>query len=287
MIKKQIIPTAEPYFMPGGKTACLLVHGFTGAPKEMLPMAEALHKQGLTVMGIRLAGHATQVEDMLRMKYKDWLVSVEDGISMLKGNYEHVFLAGLSMGGVLVLTAASYNEVNGVIALSAPYKLDHDWRLKFARPLSRVTRWVNKEDNSEKESDSDHIDYPVYPLHAIAELIDLTKVMREALPRIKAPVLLINSKADKTVSLDNAENIKARLTSKNVEQLILERSGHVITEGVEREIAFEAAYRFYQETQLGNIHYLSGVNIQYANRHSNLHFRPTSKQYIPDLRYGK
>ena len=247
MLINQIIPTAEPYFMHGGKTACLLVHGFTGAPKEMLPMAEALHKHGLTVMGIRLAGHATQVEDMLRMRYKDWLASVEDGIAMLKSSYDRIFLAGLSMGGVLVLSAASYNQVDGVIAMSAPYQMDDDWRLKFARPLSLVMRWVNKDDNPDEESNSGHIDYPVYPLHAIAELIDLTRVMQEELPRIKAPVLLINSKADTTVSLDNAEKIKAKLTSENVEQLILEKSRHVVTEGVEREIVFEAAYRFIEK----------------------------------------
>ena len=244
MIKTQIIPTAEPFFMPGGKTACLLVHGFTGAPKEMRLMAEALNKRGLTVMGIRLAGHATQVEDMLRMRYEDWLASVEDGISMLKDAYEHVFIAGLSMGGALVLAAASYNQVDGVIALSAPYQLEADWRLKIARPLSLVVRWIKKDSDPEKESNSDHVDYPVYPLHAIAELDDLTRAMQKELPKIKAPVLLINSKADQEVPLDNAERIKAKLTTKNVEQLILEKSDHVITEGVEREIAFEAAYQF-------------------------------------------
>ena len=59
-----IIPTAEPFYLPGNNIGCLLVHGFTGAPKEMRWMGEFLGNQGYTVLGIRLAGHATTPEDM-------------------------------------------------------------------------------------------------------------------------------------------------------------------------------------------------------------------------------
>jgi len=46
-----IIPTAEPFFLPGNRVGCLLVHGFTGAPKEMRWMGEFLNQQGYTVLG--------------------------------------------------------------------------------------------------------------------------------------------------------------------------------------------------------------------------------------------
>lgn len=244
MIKKQIIPTAEPFFMPGGKTACLLIHGFTGAPKEMRPMTDALHKRGLPVMGIRLAGHATQVEDMVQCRYQDWLASVEDGINLLKDTYGKIFLISLSMGGALALSVASYNEVAGVIAMAAPFEMESDWRLRFAHPLSLLIRWKKKEHTNEKKISDGHVDYSIYPMHAIAELDDLTKAMQKELYKIKAPVLLINSKVDPVVPIANAENIKQNLTTKTVEQVILEKSGHVITEDVENEIAFEAAYQF-------------------------------------------
>ena len=66
---KQIIPTAEPFFLPGqpGKPGCLLIHGFTGAPKEMRWMGEYLSREaGFPCLGVRLAGHATQPADMIR-----------------------------------------------------------------------------------------------------------------------------------------------------------------------------------------------------------------------------
>ena len=66
----QIIPTAEPFFFPGqgenARIGCLVTHGFTGAPKEMRWLGEYLHRQGYTVCGMRLAGHATRPADMVR-----------------------------------------------------------------------------------------------------------------------------------------------------------------------------------------------------------------------------
>jgi carboxylesterase len=79
----QIIPTAEAFFLPGQgentRIGCLLTHGFTGAPKEMHPLGENFNRRGYTVYGIRLNGHATRPEDMIRSRWRDWLLSVEDG----------------------------------------------------------------------------------------------------------------------------------------------------------------------------------------------------------------
>ena len=79
MSHMQIISTAEPFFIPGGPVGCVLVHGFTGSPKEMRMLGEYLHQQGHSVFGVRLAGHATTMEDMIRSRRQDWLASVEDG----------------------------------------------------------------------------------------------------------------------------------------------------------------------------------------------------------------
>jgi len=44
-----LIPTAEPFFYPGNETGCLLIHGFTGAPKEMRWLGEYLTGKGYNV----------------------------------------------------------------------------------------------------------------------------------------------------------------------------------------------------------------------------------------------
>src|SRR5690349_25061269 len=131
----QIIPSTEPFFFPGNEIGCLLTHGFTGTPKEMRWMGEYLHKQGFTVLGVRLAGHATRPEDMIRTRYNDWLASIEDGFRLLSGTAKRIYLMGLSMGGVLSLTLASYLPVRGIVAMATPYKLPDDWRLRYTKIL--------------------------------------------------------------------------------------------------------------------------------------------------------
>src|SRR5512147_3178945 len=111
----QIIPTAEPFFFLGdsSKPACLLIHGFTGTPKEMRWMGEFLNRHGYTCLGIRLTGHATNPEDMIRSNWTDWVASVEDGYHLLRGFADHIYLVGLSMGGALALLMSTRLDVKG------------------------------------------------------------------------------------------------------------------------------------------------------------------------------
>ena len=83
-------------------------------------MGEALHQQGYTCLGVRLAGHATRPEDMIRAHWTDWTASVEDGYQILCGLSSNIFLVGLSMGGILSLLMSTKLNVKGVIAMSTP-----------------------------------------------------------------------------------------------------------------------------------------------------------------------
>src|SRR5215207_3533345 len=142
----QIIPTAEPFLFVGepGKSACLLIHGFTGTPKEMRWMGEFLNQQGYTCLGIRLTGHATQPEDMIRSTWTDWTASVEDGYHLLRGLTDTIFLVGLSMGGVLSLLMSTRLDVCGVVAMSTPYKLPDDPRLSHIDWISKIVSYMPK-----------------------------------------------------------------------------------------------------------------------------------------------
>jgi len=247
MENQLIIPTAEPFLFGAGRTGCVLVHGFTGAPKEMRLMGEALHRKGITSLGVRLAGHATQPKDLSRTLWRDWLTSVEDGIHILSGICDKVFIAGLSLGGILALVAASrYDQLKGAIAIAAPYTLGNDWRLKFARPLSALIPEIEKKGGESRDpaTTREHVDYPAYPTKGIAELHALTEVLHQSLPNIKIPVLLVNSRADRTVPIWHAEEIQQHIRSADVDRMILEESGHVITEDIGREEVFEAAFQF-------------------------------------------
>jgi len=255
-----IIPTAEPFYFPGGPTGCLLIHGFTGTPKEMRWMGEFLAAAGHTVLGVRLAAHATRPEDMLHVQWEDWLASIEDGWNILNGalarqasSQPRIYVMGLSMGGVLSLLFASqrFSErypVAGVVAMSTPFALPPDWRLGYVKLLHWFQPSVPKgpPDWHNEEAARDHIDYPSYPTVAIAQLDLLLEQMRAALPRVAVPVLLMHSRQDTGVDPQNMSSIYNHLGNQDKEMLWVENSGHVITREPERQRVFQAALDFIQ-----------------------------------------
>jgi carboxylesterase len=249
----QIIPTAEPFLLLGepSKPACLLIHGFTGAPKEMRWMGEFLNQHGYTCLGIRLAGHATDPEDMIRSNWTDWTASVEEGHSLLRSLTANIFLIGLSMGGVLSLLMSTRLAVDGVVAMSTPYKLPDDPRLRHIDWIARMIPYMpksNEEPGSswfDKEAWKDHVSYPQNPVRSIGQLNQLLGALRNALPEVRAPVLLIHSKDDNYVLPENIELLYADLVNASDKtKLYVTGSGHVIPRDAARQQVFQHALKF-------------------------------------------
>ena len=254
----EIIPTAEPFFFPGdpSKPACLLIHGFTGAPKEMRSMGEYVNRQGYTCLGIRLAGHATHPEDMIRSRYTDWIASVESGYHMLRGITDNIFLAGLSMGGVLALLTSTSLKVRGVIAMSTPGRLPKDYPIWFLRAASKVMKYSSKRKGEpgsgwfDKTAYQEQISYPQNPVRSVAELKELILAMNAALLRVTVPVLLMHSKDDTYVLPENMERIySALVNAQEKTKLYITGSGHVVTRDAAREQVFQFALEFIQKIE--------------------------------------
>ncbi len=247
----QIIATAEPFLFPGSHTGCLLIHGFTGAPKEMRWMGEYLAGQGFSVLGVRLTGHATRPDDMIRSRWTDWAASVEDGYHLLRGLADRIYLIGLSMGGALSLLLSTQLDVKGVVAISTPMVLPPDWRLNFTGLLAWFMPYVAKSKLPpshgwfDQEAWKDHISYPQHPVRSVGELDRLLAELVTALPAVRVPVLLIHSRDDQSISPDNLELLYAALTHvTDKTRMYMQGSGHVVTRDAERQQAFEAAAQF-------------------------------------------
>ncbi len=227
----QIIQTAEPFFLLGGSTGCLLVHGFTGTPKEMRLLGEYLNKQGHTVLGIRLAGHATHIEDMIRCSYQDWLASVEDGWHLLHGVTERIFVLGLSMGGVLSLSFAANFPIAGVVVMASPYEMPSKLAKtlgKMLLPLSKVMpKMVKAEDKwFNPEMEKDHVCYPEDPVRPGYELLKLLKYMHSLLPTLNVPALVIHTRDDIHILPENAEMLFENIGGPDKEHIWVENTSH-------------------------------------------------------------
>jgi carboxylesterase len=257
----QIIPTAEPFFFLGdpSKPACLLVHGFTSSPKEMRLLGEYLHQQGHTCICMRNTGHATQPEDMIRSNHTDWIATVEDGYHLLRGISSNVFLVGFSMGGALSLLMSTRLEVLGVVAMSAPYKLPDDRRLRHIELIARAVPFMPKSNDApgaswfDKQAWKEHISYPQNPVRSIGELNKLLGELRAALPDVQVPVLLIHSKDDTYVPPQNMESMFVGLVNaRDKTKLYVSGSGHVVTRDAARQQVFELVGEFIQRVGGGD-----------------------------------
>jgi carboxylesterase len=231
---------AAPFYFKRGKIGCLLIHGYTGAPAEMRWLGEQLANHDYSVLAPRLFAHGTDQEDLLRAKWRDWYHSVEDGYHILKGQCDQIFVVGLSLGGVLALLLGAQQSVSGIIALSTPYLLP-DAVVKLLLPLIPIVSkfWRFKSKGVpywvDPEPQKDHVDYPAFPLVGASELHGLMKEMREQLPTIKNPVLIIHSKRDKSVSEKHPTRIFEYVGSEDKELKWLENSGHVITRDADKD----------------------------------------------------
>jgi carboxylesterase len=248
MSSKLTIPTAEPFFIPGGKVGCLLLHGFTGTPKEMRMLADSLAQEKYTILAPRLAGHATHLDDMQHATWRDWLASVEDGLNILKGCTEQQVVMGLSMGGILALLTAARYEVSGVISFSAPCALPPDPRMAFLPYFTWMIPQVGKgkPDWRNLTAMNDHIDYPAYPTRSILQLKQLIQLMRDELHEVRVPALLVQSRADRGIPAESLETLSAGISSMDKTELWVENSGHVVIREPEREIIFDAVKKFVQ-----------------------------------------
>jgi carboxylesterase len=236
------MPGAEPFLFPGNRTGVLLIHGFTGSPAAMRGLGKYLNEtQDFTTLGIRLPGHGTRVDDLRRPAWRDWLTAVEDGLNLLRGMSDRLYVAGISMGGVLTLIAASRYQVQGVAALSTPYGLTDDWRVRFMRPISLFVPQFKKPSAVGIAAETS---YAYFVPHAIAEAAEMAKLMRASLPKINVPVLLIQSHGDKVIEPNALDLLSEHLVTPHKETLWLEKSGHVITLDQEHEIVYRKVAEF-------------------------------------------
>jgi carboxylesterase len=193
---------------------------------------------------------------MIASRWTDWTASVEDAYFLLKDLTDSIFIIGLSMGGILALLMSTRLNVNGVVAMSTPYKLPDDPRLRHIDWISKIVAYMPKSDEVpgsswfDKEAWKEHVSYPENPVRSIGELNKLLGEMRAALPQVNVPVMLIHSSDDKYVAPENMEMIYADLVNASEKtKLYITGSSHVVTRDAARRQVFEAAAEFIQRVE--------------------------------------
>ena len=238
-------PLAAPYEAEGSTgDVVLLIHGWTGSPAHLRPVASRLEIDGHAVVVPTLSGHGTSMEDMARTGRFHWMASASDAYRRATELGDRIHLFGFSMGGLLSIgLAAKHPSVATLTLLNVP----HTFRgkaLYTGRVMKRVRKFHIWEDDGRgmpPEMEQYVVGYEGFPTNTMEELLAVRNEAIRRAPQVEAPTVIIQSRADESVDPVSSDQWMAALGSSDKRQIWLEASYHQSTLWSERHLVEEAA----------------------------------------------
>jgi carboxylesterase len=228
---------------------CLFIHGFTGSPYEIEPLAEYLRSQtDWRIYTPTLAGHG-KGESLRRTTWKDWVASAEEALADVSAECEEVYVIGFSMGGVIAGYLASRHEISKLILLSPAVYYPHTPHLlkEFA---DMAREFFNDQEKREALINNELQKYKQKlrtPIKAVYHFSKLVKEARPAFRQIDVPVLVIQGEQDRLVNPKSAYYVYESVQSPAKEIVMLEKSRHVLCHDCEKELVFQKVDEFLQK----------------------------------------
>jgi carboxylesterase len=234
------LTSALPHLLPGGEIGALLLHGFTGTPRDLGGLAEHLGAAGLTVSVPRLPGHGTSGMDFIQTGWRDWLRSAVDAWMDLRSRCGIVHLVGHSMGGVLAVLLASHFPTRRLVLLSPAFQFTNRL-IRFSpllRPFFRRVRWqvTAQQEISDRDYAALSREYWQwrYPRQGVSYL-RLRRMAVRALRQVTAETLIIVGDADRNVPPSVVPFLEKRLTSAPTRHLTYGNTPHLLFTGPDAE----------------------------------------------------
>jgi carboxylesterase len=240
------------FFFDGEGLSALLIHGLSGTPYEMRYLGERMASAGARVCGVKLAGHAGAPEELGATDADNWYQSVVDGFERLRPFHDPIVVVGLSFGAVLgVRLALDQRESVAALALLSPaffLKPIPTLVLKLLQISKPLTKAVYLHSSSSDIYDATarriHPSAHLMPLTAPIALLQLSASLKPKLAGIVQPTLLIHSRQDHTCPLKNLEFLESRIGPNVKRSIVLEKSYHVITVDIEKELVAQEVIDF-------------------------------------------
>lgn len=237
----------EPWSASGGErgqVGALVLHGFTGCPQSMRPLAEAFAAAGFTVELPLLPGHGTTVDDMIGTSWADWSAAAEAAYGDLAGRCARVVVAGLSMGGTLTVWLASrHPEIAGIVCVNPAIRVPDEMADLIRQTLDGGVDRFPSIGNDVADPDVDETAYDATPLAALLSLAEATTALRDDLAKVTSPLLLMNAPQDHVVQPSDSDELAAGVAG-TVERITLDRSYHVATIDFDKDLINAEAVAF-------------------------------------------
>jgi carboxylesterase len=229
---------------PGGTDVALLLHGLTGSPFELRPVADRLARAGVHCVAPLLPGHQSP-EALARTSWQDWVEGAREAFLALgaPGEARRTMIVGSSMGALAAcaLAAEFPGRVDGLALLAPALELMPPGKLAgwLARhtPVARLVPLIHKRGGSDVGDPVARAENPcmdAIPFRAVAELQALQAHVDALLPRVRCPALVVAGAKDGTVTAAGARRVAGRLGG-GARLVVLPLSRHLVGVDFERD----------------------------------------------------
>lgn len=220
-----IVPGAEKEIVwagePGARTpfAVIYIHGFSATKHETRPLADEVARAlGANLYFARLAGHGRDGAAMATAHPEDWMTDMAEALAIGRRLGERVLVIATSTGATLATVAladpAGAEGVAGAVFVSPNYRLASGAAQAILdAPFAR--QWAPLVAGAERAFEplnAEHARWWTtrYPTAALFPMATLMRHARGIDPaRIRVPLFLIRSPADRVVSAAETDRIAA------------------------------------------------------------------------------
>jgi carboxylesterase len=217
---------------------CLLLHGFTGGPFEVEPLADYLRDQGYACRVPSLPGHDPELLELGHVSWRDWLDAAAAEAYEMSRMYETLDVVGFSMGGLLSAYVANRLPIRRLVMLNAA--AIYFSPLRLIRDLSDRVRAHDWEHWGRIKR---------VPLPATLQFMKLAQYARkQELGRVVVPTLIAQGQRDQIVHPRSARYIYDRLQG-DKELVYFPQSRHMLCFEPDAPELFRTVGRFLSDTE--------------------------------------
>jgi carboxylesterase len=239
----------QPFLLPADSDhACLLLHGLGGGVYEMQLLGYALHQQGLAVQSILYPGHDLPIKTMPASTWQQWYAHILESYHRLSQTYTQISVVGFSTGATLALHLAAAHPLHRLILLSPYLLIRRRWYylLPPEAYLFSIGHWIDSvprrqlpiRDPAMQAAAMQASFFQTFNLAAVRSASALIEQVKQEVPYIQVPTLIMQSVADTVVDPTGAAWLDQHLGSSSKKLHWLKISDHVISLDLEREQVF-------------------------------------------------
>ncbi len=230
----------------------LLIHGFGGTPCELAELRDSLVQRGWVVLAPALPGHGRTSRNLGQVSWMQWARFVIEQTESSNKKVGQWSVVGLSLGGLLALYLAARRPdvISSVVTVSTP------WRIvsRFLRPIvmlgSKMRLRVKPRGKDVDGTTSEIRHCPSrdrIPLNAVLQLLLLRNHIIQLLEDVRCPILIIHSKKDRIVPLEDSFRLYRCVGSRKKKLMILERGGHNLFKDFNRQKVIDLIIRWMEK----------------------------------------